>query len=207
MIIPPLRRLSLTAIVALSSAHAASLANFDFAAGSLSNSASSISGITISTISSGSSFNSFTSNSGWENAAQISGAASFFSSPTTHATAGNALYFTITAASGYSFSLDSFSFLARSTATAPADIGFKISSSFYDFSETYSNNSTITPISNSSLGLSGLTSATLSIQGWNASGSGALQLDNIFLTGSVIPEPSSATLVILGSVALLRRRR
>ncbi len=207
MITSPLRRLSLTLIFALSSAHAATLANFNFAAGSLSNSASSISGITISTISSDSAFNSFTSNSEWDSAAQISGAASFFSSPTTHAAAGNALSFTITAASGYSFSLDSFSFLARSTATAPADIGFKISSSFYDFSGTYSNNSTITTISNSSLGFTGLTSATLSIQGWNASGPGALQLDNILLTGSVVPEPSTAILVMLGLVALLRRQR
>jgi len=207
MIASPLTKLSLTLIFILSSAHAATLANFDFIAGSLSNSVSSIAGITISTISSGSAFNLFTSNSGWNSAAQNSGAASFFSSPSTHASAGDALSFTITAASGYSFSLDSFSFLARSTATAPSDIGFKISSSFYDFSGTYSNNSIITTISNSSLGLTDLTSATLSIQGWNASDPGALQLDNIFLTGSVIPEPSSAVLVILGSVALLRRRR
>jgi hypothetical protein len=207
MITTPLRWLSLAVIFGLSSVHAATLANFNFTGDSKANAASPISGITISPLTSDSAFNSFTSVSGWDSAAQISGAAGFFSSPTTHATAGDALSFTITAASGYSFSLDNFSFLARSTATAPADIGFKISSSFYDFSGTYSNNSTITTISNSSLGLTGLTSATLSIQGWNASGSGALQLDNIFLTGSVIPEPSSAVLVILGSVALLRRRR
>ncbi len=206
MITTPLRWLSLAAIFGISSVQAATLANFNFTGGSLANAASPISGITISTLASDSAFNSFTSSSGWDSAAQISGAANFFT-PTTHAAAGNAVFLTITAESGYSFSLDSFSFLARSTATAPADIGFKIDSSFHDFSGTYSNNSAITTILNSSLGLTGLTTATLSIQGWNASGSGAIQLDDIFLTGSVVPEPSSVILVMLGSIAFLRRRR
>lgn len=204
---PSLGRLSLAVIISLSSAHAATLANFNFTDGSLSSSATPIAGLTISPIGSESNFLSFTSSTGWNSAAQISGASGFFSSPTTHQAADNAVYFNITAAPGYSFSLESFSFLARSTGDAPADIGFKIGTTLHDFSSSFSNNSTITSISNTSLALTGLTSATISIQGWNASGSTALQLDNIVLTGSVIPEPSTFILVIFGSVALLRRRR
>lgn len=207
MIHPPLKRLCLACMLGFTSAHATTLANFDFTLGSLSSSASPIPGITVSSLSSGSAFNSFTSSSGWDNAAQISGASGFFSTPTTHSAAQNAVYFTISAASGYSFSLDSFSFLTRSTATAPADIGFKIDSTLYDFSASYSNDSTITSISNSSLGFSGLSFTTISIQGWNASSTGALQLDHIVLTGSVIPEPSTALLAAASALALLRRRR
>ncbi len=207
MISSPLRRLSLVVIFSVSSAQSATLANFDFAAGSLSNSASPITGITISTLASDSNFNSFTSSSGWNSAAQISGANGFFSNPTAHSAAQNAVSFTITAAAGYSFSLDGFSFLARSTGDAPGDIGFKINSGFYGFSEIYSNNSAITTISNASLGLTGLSSATISIQGWNATGASALQLDNIVLTGSVVPEPASVVLMMLGVMTLLRRRR
>jgi hypothetical protein len=201
------KRLSLAVFFGFSSAQAATLANFDFAAGSLSNSASPISGITITTLASDSNFNSFTSSSGWVSAAQISGASDFFSNPTAQSAAQNAVSFTITAAAGYSFSLEGFSFHARSTGDAPRDIGFKINSNFYDFSDIYSNNSAITTISNTSLGLTGLTSATISIQGWNATGSSSLQLDNIFLTGSVVPEPTSAVLLILGVMTLLRRQR
>jgi hypothetical protein len=203
----PLRWLSLAYIFGFSSAHAATLAHFNFTGGSPTNAASPIAGITISTLASDSSFLSFSSSTGWDSCAQISGADTFFSAPTTHSTAGNSVYFTITAATGYHFSLEGFSFLARSTATAPSDIGFKVESIFYDFSITYSNNSTITSISNSSLGLTNLTSATISIQGWNASGSGALQLDNLILSGNVIPEPSAVILCMLGLLALLRRQR
>ena len=113
----------------------------------------------------------------------------------------------MTAAAGYSFSLEGFSFLARSTANAPGDIGFRINSNFYDFSEIYSNHSVITTISNASLGLTGLTAATISIQGWNANGASPLQLDDISLIGSVVPEPASAVLMMLGVMTFLRRRR
>lgn len=203
----PLKRLSLAVIFGLSSANAATMANFNFTDGSLSNAASPISGITVSPLASASNFLSFTSNTGWNSAAQISGAAGFFSSPSTQTAAQNAVHFTITATSGYHFSLDGFSFLARSTASAPADIGFKINASLYDFGDSYSNNETITSISSSSLDLTNLTSATISIQGWNASGSASLQLDNIILTGSVIPETSTLILFMSGALLLLRRRR
>lgn len=203
------RTLALVAFSALAavSSQGAILANFDFTGGSLANSAAPITGITISTVSTASSFNSFTSSSGFDSAAQISGASAFFSGPTTQAAAGNALVFTITAGQGYEFSLDGFSFLARSTAQAPADVGFEIGSNSYDFSGSYSNDSVITTISNQLLGLSGLTSATISIQGWNSSGTSELQLDNLVATGTVIPESSAALLGGLGLLTLLRRRR
>jgi hypothetical protein len=198
--------MAFSAIAAVSS-QGATLATFDFTGESLSSSAAPITGITVSTVSSGSTFNAFTSATGFNSAAQISGASAFFSGATSQATVGNALVFTITAAPGYEFTLDGFSFIARSTAQAPADIGFKIGSNSYDFSSSYSNNSTITTISNQSLGLTGLTSATISIQAWNATGSSALQLDDLVATGTVIPEPSAALLGGLGMLALLRRRR
>ncbi len=206
MITTPLRWLSLAVIFGFSSAPAATLANFNFTGGLKSSAASSIPGITISEITSNSGFNLFISSSGWDSAAQISGASNFFT-PTTHAAAGNAVTFTITAASGFRFSLDEFSFQARSTPNAPGDIGFRINSHFYDFSGSYSNNSIITNISNSSLGLTDLTSATISIQGWNASGAVELQLDNLILNGTVVPEPSTFILSMFGALTLLRRRR
>jgi hypothetical protein len=189
------------------STHAATLAQFNFTSGSLASTADPIPGITISAIASDSTFLSFTSSTGWDSAAQISGASLFFSNPTSHSAAANAVYFTVTAADGYSFSLDGFGFLARSTATAPSDIGFRINSYSYDYSEAYSNNSTITSISNPSLGLTGLKSATVSIQGWNSGNSGALQLDNVVLLGTVIPEPPSILLLMFGTLVLLRRQR
>ena len=193
---------------ALALSHAATLANFDFIAGSLNSSTASITGITVSAVSSASSFNSFTSNSGFDSAAQISGAIGFFSDPTAHSATGDALVFTITAASGFSFSLEGFAFIARSTATAPDDIGFKINATSHDFSTSYSNNSTITPISNQALALTGLTSATISIQGWNSTGSGELQLDDLVATGQAVPEPSAALLgTFFVALMLLRRRR
>jgi hypothetical protein len=206
MTAPSLRWLGLVIFPLCLTSHAATLANFGFAGGSLLNSATPIPGITISSIASGSTFLTFTSATGWDSAAQISGASSFFS-PATQANAANAVYFSVAAADGYTFSIEGFSFLARSTGMAPTDIGFKIGSTSYDFSETHSNNSTITSISNSSLGLTNLTTAIISVQGWNASGSSALQLDNIQLLGTVIPEPSSMILGILSALVLLRRRR
>jgi hypothetical protein len=197
MINAPIGSLILAFVSGFSASHAATLANFDFTAGSLSNAASPAVGITISSLTSNSAFNLFTSNTGWDSAAQISGASGFFSIPTTQAAAQNAVSFTVTAESGYRFSLDG------------------LNSASYDFSNSYSNNSAITSIANSSLGLTHLTSATISIQGWNSNGSGALQLDNIVLTGTVmapppsisIPEPSSVVLCMSGALALWRRRR
>ena len=154
-------------------------------------------------------FNSFTSAGGFDNAAQISGAGSCFN-PATQAAAGNALVFTITADSGFTFSLTGFSFEARSVSTAPADIGFTINGTPFDFSSIYSNDSTKTTIANSSLTFTGLTDATISIQGWNG-GSGALQLDDLSAVGAVsaVPEPRAVALIVGGllAVVILQRRR
>lgn len=182
---------------------------FDFTAGSLAGSANTTN-LVVSDVSSESSFNSFADTSDWDSAAQISGANNFFSAPTTQAATEDAITFTITATSGYHFSISDFSFQARSTNTAPADIGFTINDASYDFSSSYSNNSIITTISQNSLGLNGLTSATISIQGWNASGSSELQLDNIQVTGTVVPEPNTYALLsgccALGFVMLRCRK-
>lgn len=198
--------LSLWFLIMISS-HGATLASFSFTDGSLANDAPGITGLSVSQIDTDSGFNTFTSVSGLDSAAQISGASSFFSGPTTQAMAENAVFFTITALDGYTFSINTFSFTARSTGDAPADIGFTIGANVYDFSSSYSNDSNITPISSSSLGLSGMSSVVIAIQGWNATGSSALQLDNLNVTGTVIPEPSIFCLVSLSALTLLRRRR
>ncbi len=207
MITSPLRRVGLVSALLCLVSHASTIALFDFVGESLGNSATPIPGLTVSAVQTGSKFNAFSSSSGWDSAAQISGADAFFSISTDHSTAGNAIYFMVTASEGYSFSLESFGFQARSTDQAPADIGFKIGSNFYDFSDSYSNNSVITQINAGSLGFSQLSSVLISIQAWNASGSSALQIDNIQLTGAVVPEPSVLWLVVLGGCFLLRRRR
>jgi hypothetical protein len=197
-------------VAALSSAKAIQLATFDFTAGSLADSAGA-SGITVGNVTTGSSFLTFTSASGWTSAAQISAASGFFSTPTTQASAGNALIFTITANANFKFTITGFSFQARSTATSPGDIGFTINGAAFDFSSSYSNNSTITTIQNLSLSFTNLSSGTISIQGWNATGSGLLQLDNLSLIGTIVavPEPHEVGVAIAGllGVAVVMRRR
>lgn len=183
------------------------MVEFNFAGGSLSDSANT-SNILVSNISTQATggtdgFNAFTSSSGWDSAAQISGADNFFSSPTSLAAAGDAIVFTISAQSGFTFSITDFSFQARSTSTAPADIGFTIIDDTYDFSSDYSNEGEITTISEDALGFSGLSSATISIQGWNASSSGSLQLDNILVSGAVSPVPESSTFALLAGILAL----
>jgi hypothetical protein len=195
----------------------AQIATFDFTGGSLADSAETAN-LIVSDISSAATggtdgFNSFTDSSGWDSAAQISGASSFFSAPTSQATAGDAIVFTIGVTSGFEFSITGFSFDARSTGTAPADIGFTIDGTSYDFSGSYTNDSVITTISSNSLSLTGQTSTiTISIQGWNATGSGALQIDNISVAGlvSAVPEPGTYALLAgccaLGFVMVRRRQ-
>ncbi|MFK7851005.1 MAG: PEP-CTERM sorting domain-containing protein [Akkermansiaceae bacterium] len=209
--------IALCSLICGTNGYAATLAGFSFTGGSLANDATAIAGISVTNISSDATggtggFNSFTSSSGWDSAAQISGAGAFFSGPSDQGSAGDALIFTITANPGFTFDLDGFSFRARSTNDAPADIGFTVGATAYDFSSVYSNNSTITSISNGALGLTDLITAEISIQGWNAGGSSSLQIDDLLLTGTVnsqavIPEPSTFLLGVIGTLAFLRRRR
>lgn len=207
MTTPPLFRIGLLILALCLTSHSATLARFDFNNGSLVHSATPITGFTVSAIETDSEFNSFTSQTSWDSAAQISGADSFFSNPTSHLAAKNAVYFTIAAAQGYRFTLENFSFLARSTSQAPADIGFKMGERFFDLSDAYSNNSTITTLASSLFGFTNLSFLTISIQGWNSTGASPLQLDRIQLTGTVIPELSVACLGGLASLLILRRRR
>lgn len=121
--------------------------------------------------------------------------------------AGNAIYFTVTAGEGYRFHIESFGFRARSTPSAPTDIGFTIGDFRYDFSESYTNDSTITQLFKGSLGLNDLESVTISIQGWNSPGASALQLDDLILSGTFVPEVSTSALFMIGMLILLRRKR
>lgn len=194
----------------LTSSSFGQIAEFNFNGESLTDSANAAN-LTVSNVSTNApgSFNSFTSSTGWDVAAQISGASGFFSDPTSQEAAGEAIIFTIAADSGYDFSISEFSFQARSTSTAPSDIGFTINGIQHDFSASYSNNSTITTILQGSLGFSSLTNATIAIQGWNSTSSGALQLDNIQVTGSVVPEPGTFALFAgcLGMTFVMLKRR
>ena len=205
--------LALAAGLGLAGSVYGQIAIFDFTGGSFADSAGStklaVSDVSTDATGGTDGFNVFTSTSGWDSAAQISGAGNFFSTPTTLAAAGNAIIFTITANSGYEFSISEFSFQARSTGAAPADIGFTINGTPYDFSESYSNDDVITTVSQNSLGYTGLSTATISIQGWNSSGSSSLQLDSIQVTGSAVPEPGSFALIAgcLGMVSIMLKRR
>ena len=105
--------------------------------------------------------------------------------------------FTLTANSGYTFSLTNFNFLYRSTAAGPEDIGLVINGTTID---TFGRGSTLTVAYSSALTeLSNLTSAVVRVHGWvgaegTSAGTGEFRVDDFTLQGSVIPEPGTFAL-------------
>ncbi|HMP73667.1 MAG TPA: PEP-CTERM sorting domain-containing protein [Kiritimatiellia bacterium] len=117
--------------------------------------------------------------------------------------------FTITANPGYTFSLTDISFLYRATAAGPESIGYAINGANIT---SFGRGSTLTESHVNTLNLTGLTSAEVRIQGWvptggTSSGGGDFRIDDIRLTGTVVPEPGSLALLGLGALMVLHLRR
>ena len=97
-------------------------------------------------------------------------------------------YFTITAGSGYNFSITNISFNAYATSAGPSAFGFAIGSS--DLYSTNAPSASLLSVDQSVTGQSGLSTATIKIQGWlNSSrastGGGSFKLDDVIITGTV----------------------
>ncbi len=100
--------------------------------------------------------------------------------------------FTVTAATGYTFSITNVSFRAYATGAGPSAFGFGINTA-----NVYAVNAPdgeIVEINQNVTEQSGLSAATIKIQGWlngsrSSSGGGVFRLDDIVITGTVTPNP------------------
>lgn len=108
-------------------------------------------------------------------------------------TASKNFHFTITATSGFQFSITNISFRAYATSAGPTVFGFAIGSN-----NIYSTNATdasLIVVNQSVSGQSGLTTATIKIQGWlngsrTSAGGGGFKLDDVIIAGTVFSAPS-----------------
>jgi len=100
--------------------------------------------------------------------------------------AAKSFQFTITASPGYIFSITNISFRSYSTAAGPSAVGFAIGST--DLYAVNAPDSSLLTVNQAVSGQTGLTTATIKIQGWlngsrTSAGSGVLRLDDIVVTG------------------------
>lgn len=105
-------------------------------------------------------------------------------------------YFTITANSGYEFSITNISFRAYATSAGPSAFGFAIGST--DIYSVNAPNASLVYVNESVSGQTGLTTATIKIQGWlngsrSSSGAGVFRLDDVVIAGTVTPVSSGCT--------------
>ncbi len=96
--------------------------------------------------------------------------------------------FTITANSGYTFSITNISFRGYATGAGPSAFGFAIGSS--NIFAVNAPDGVLVEVNQSVSGQTGLTSATIKIQGWlngsrASTGGGAFRLDDVIITGAV----------------------
>ena len=96
--------------------------------------------------------------------------------------------FTITASSGYIFSITNVSFRGYATGSGPTAFGFTIGST--DIYSVNAPDSSIVAVNQSVSNQTGLTTATIKIKGWlngsrTSSGGGAFRLDDLIINGSV----------------------
>jgi hypothetical protein len=96
--------------------------------------------------------------------------------------------FTITASSGYIFSITNVSFRGYATGSGPTAFGFTIGST--DIYSVNAPDSSIVAVNQSVSNQTGLTTATIKIKGWlngsrTGSGGGAFRLDDLIINGSV----------------------
>jgi len=98
--------------------------------------------------------------------------------------------FTITAATGYQFTITNISFRAYATAAGPSAVGFAIGGS--DVYSVNAPDSSLLTVNQAVTGQNNLTSATIKIQGWlngsrTSNGTGAFRLDDVVISGTVTP--------------------
>lgn len=114
--------------------------------------------------------------------------------------------FTITAASGYQFTITNISFRAYATNAGPSAFGFAVgTTSIYN---TNAPDGSLVTVNQAVSGQTNLTSAAIKIQGWlngsrTSAGSGAFRLDDVIITGTVslisAPTLAVATKTITGT--------
>lgn len=102
--------------------------------------------------------------------------------------------FTITAAANYTINITGISYNFYSTAAGPSAVGATINSTSVTSQDA--PNSVMVPVSQIVTGQNGLTSAVITIQGWNngsrsTNGTGVFRLDDVIITGTVTP-PNNA---------------
>ncbi|NJO87781.1 MAG: hypothetical protein HC831_01615 [Chloroflexia bacterium] len=105
-------------------------------------------------------------------------------------------YITITANSGYTFDITNISFEAYATTAGPSAIGFAIDNSNL-FSQDMPDASLVS-INALVTGQTGLSSATVKVQGWDntsrsTTGTGNYRIDNLIIQGAVNPIPTNDT--------------
>ena len=216
--------------IASSTAHAATLATFNFDNSTLANSTPT-SGYTVTDLSfptTGTALENmntvtvtnsvaFAGNGTNNNKLQFSTSGQFQSTPALGVTAGQYLTFTITATTG-TLDLTALNLDHSRTSSAPRQLavyGATAANPTFSLLQTYSNGNSTTPLAldtldltNKSISFAGITSATFRLVMFeHNTNKGVGQFDNIVLSGTVIPEPSTALLSALGILALLRRRR
>jgi len=111
--------------------------------------------------------------------------------------------FTITAASGYTFSISNISFRALATGSGPSAFGFAVNST--DIYSVNASSGGLVVVNQAVSSQTGLTTATVKIQGWlngsrTSSGAGVFRLDDIVVTGTVSASSTPAlNATVLGS--------
>ncbi len=119
-------------------------------------------------------------------------------------------FFTITASPGVTFTIENVSFNAYATGTGPTAFGLAVGTT--NITSVDAPDQSLVAFNSPVTGQSNLSSATIRFQGWDngsrvTNGNGDFRIDDILVTGTIIPEPSTTLLGALGALALLRRRR
>jgi hypothetical protein len=117
-------------------------------------------------------------------------------------------FFTVTPDAGYFITLTGLDFIYNATGASAQNVGWSIGTTSQDGfaragTQAYAYSDTITPLV--------ITEATqIRIQGWGATSTGGnFRLDNVVLNGTVtaIPEPATMSLLGLGALAMVLRRK
>ncbi len=121
-------------------------------------------------------------------------------------------YFDIDADAGFAFSVTNLSFLVRSTGAGPSAVGASINGVSIWTSNIAADTTLSVDIDLSAFNFGNLTTAQVRFEGWDngsrvTTGGGQMRIDDVLLQGSVVPEPGTAAMVVLGSLGLYSFRR